>query len=355
MASPRQWSTSVTRSTEIDETEYVRFLDRLPAPAGVVLAYHYPFYLRFLSGTAYPGSIVRLVVARDDRGSIAGVMPGVHLRTTHLNVWLSLAYFGPNAGALAPEDADLARHLVETARHDACALGCSSMTIYTPLAADPQPYRAGLQGAEFEIERRSQCLTIPAAAESPWPRKVRYDIRRAQSLGVIVRPVADESELDVVWHIYRDNCAEHGIPLKPLEHIRRLFATAGRHGVFLLAEHEGDVIAGLLCFAGGGVLSYYLPCSRPQARAMQPGLLLLDRAVEIARAAECRLLNFESSPGAGDSVYRFKARCGGAPVPYRVFVKLLKTDALETYRALTPAGVAAEAPHAFVVPFDTLQ
>lgn len=354
--SARRWATAVTRSTEIDQDEYVGFLDRLPAPAGVVLAYHYPFYLRFLAATAYPGSSVRLVVARDDAGQIAGVLPGLHLRTVHLNVWLSLAYFGPNAGALAPEDPDLVRHLVEAAQADARGLGCASMTIYAPLSADAEPYRAGLEGAEFEVERVSQCLPIPpTGAESVWPGKVRYDIRRARSLGVTARPVADESEADLVWQIYRDNCAEHGIPMKPLEHIRRLFETAGPHGVFLLAEHEGDVIAGLICLAGGGVLSYYLPCSRAGSRALQPGLLLLDRAVEIAQSSGCRLLNFESSPRAEDSVYRFKARCGGEPVPYRTFVKLLTADALETYRALTPAGVAAEAPHAFVVPFDALQ
>ena len=87
---------------------------------------------------------------------------------------------------------------------------------------------------------------------------------------------------------------------------------------------------------------------------MQPGLLLLDHAVSRARAAGCRLLNFESSPGVGSSVYRFKSRCGGVPAPYRVFVALLAPEALEEYRSLSAEGLAREAPHAFIVPFDAL-
>ena len=87
---------------------------------------------------------------------------------------------------------------------------------------------------------------------------------------------------------------------------------------------------------------------------MQPGLLLLDHAVTLARGAGCRLLNFERSPAIDSSVYRFKSRCGGVAVPYRVLVALLAPQALDEYRALTSSGVAREVPQAFVVPFNAL-
>ena len=54
-------------------------------------------------------------------------------------------------------------------------------------------YRQGLGGADFEVARVTQFLRLPDdATSSPWPRKVRYYSRRAQALGVTVRPMATE-------------------------------------------------------------------------------------------------------------------------------------------------------------------
>jgi hypothetical protein len=351
---------NLVRTGEIDEAEYERFLDGFSARPGTALAYHHLFFLRFLTATVYPGATRRFVIARDARGALAGVMPALHLKTAELNAWMSLAYFGPNAGALVPDaespaGAEIVKDLVAQACVDARDCGCDSMTVYTPLDARPEPYREGLGGVDFDVERVAQCLRIPAGPDSsPWPRKVRYDIRRAASLGVTVRPIADESELDQVWGIYKANCGDTGTPVKPRTHIRRLFQTAGPHGVFLAAEYGGAIIAGLVCLMGGGVLSYYLPCTRAESRSLQPGLLLLDRAVTLARTAGCSLLNFEASPAVGSSVYQFKARTGGEPVPYRVFVKLLSSGVLDKYRSLGAERIAAQAPQAFIVPFTAL-
>jgi Acetyltransferase (GNAT) domain len=356
----RSTSMNLARSTEIDEPEYERFLDAFAVQPGTALAYHYPFYLRFLRDVAYPGSVVRFITARDAGGRLIGVAPGLHVSTARMNVWLSLAYFGPNAGALVAasgtaEGAAIVRALVGEAQADARDRGCGSMTIYTPLGAAAEPYLEALGGADFDVARVAQCVRLPDdAARSPWPRKVRYYSRRATSLGVTVRKIANEQELEGVWDLYRERCERQSIPVKPLEHVRALYRTAGPRGLFLVAERHGEVIAALICFLGGGVMSYYLPVARADTGGLRPVLLLIDAAGEVGRAAGSRLFNFEASPDVGDPVYRFKAECGGQPVPYRVFVKLLRPSVLDEYRALTATGVAAEAPHAFVVPFEAL-
>lgn len=346
-------------STDIDQREYVRFLDTFCEQPGAALAYHYPFYLKFLVDVAYPNSTLRFVTARNG-GDLVGVMPAVNVQTPHVNAWLSLAYFGPNGGALVQSSSNAAGRagvsaLATGAAADARDRACGSMTIYTPLDADVEAYRGAIGPIDFDLPRMSQRVAIPADPEhSPWPQKVRYDIRRAASLGVTVRPIEDATDLDAIWELYRAGCEDVGIPIKPRDHVRRLYESAGDHGVFLAAEHDGEIIAGVICLQGGGVLSYYLPCTRADKRPLQPGLLLLDRAVAIARRAGCRILNFEGSPGVESSVYRFKARCGGQPVPYRVLVKLLRPGVVDDYRALTKDGLRREAPHAFVVPFEAL-
>jgi hypothetical protein len=349
---------NLARTSDIDETEYERFLDGFAVQPGTALAYHYPFYSRFLSDTVYPGAARRFVATRDARGDLTGVVPALHVKTPRVNVWLSLAYFGPNAGALAPAGPDrdaTTCALVRGADTDAREVGCSSLTMYTPLDASLPPYRAALNGVDFEVGRVSQWLAIPEDPDaSPWPAKVRYYVRHALSRGVTVRDMTNDDELAVVWTLYRERCDAQSIPVKPFEHLRALFHTAGRHGVFLVAELDGRIIAGLICFIGGGVISYYLPVARPGLRGLRPALALLDRAVAIGRAAGCRKLNFEASPAVDDPVYQFKAECGGTPVPFHVLVKLLRPTALDEYRALTPDGLRREVPQAFIVPFSAI-
>jgi hypothetical protein len=357
-SSPRQ--IAITRSTDADQAEYVRFLDGFAANPGAALGYHYPFYLRLLSEHVYRAATPRVLLARDPAGAIAGAMPAVHLRAPDFSVWVSLPYFGPNAGAIVPnagtpEGDAIVEALLAAAVDDARACGADSMTVYTPLAAPPDAYRAALGDPDFEVGRVSQCLPLPADPnESPWPRKVRYDIRRAASLGVTARPIANDAELDCVWNIYEQHSLSAGIPVKPRSYISRMYHTADANALFLAAEHDGRIIGGLICLMGGGVLSYYLPCMLTEARPLQPGLLLLDRAVAMARSAGCRLLNFEASVKVEDSVYKFKARCGGTPVSYRVFVKMIAPGALDRYRALGPRRLSEQLTQAFVVPFSAL-
>ncbi|HZR26911.1 MAG TPA: GNAT family N-acetyltransferase [Vicinamibacterales bacterium] len=346
------------RTCDVDEPEYIRFLDRFAASPGTALAYHYPFYLRFLAEIAYPGSRVRFCVARSG-GQIVGVLPSIEISTDRLHVELSLPYFGPNGGALVaadvPDRRDVVSSLVRAATEAARERGCGSMTIYTPLGAEVDAYLDGFDGVDYRVRRFSQWLEIAEdPAMSPWPAKVRYSIRRASSKGVVARRMANEAELDVVWEMYSEQCLARSIPVKPREHIRALYRSAGDRGSFLLAEHEGRIIGGLICFMGGGVISYYLPVTHPEARELSPAQLLLDAAAAIGRDAGCRRLNFEGSPSIDHPVYQFKAHCGGMPVSFDVLVKLLRPGVLDEYRALTPAGLASAAPQAFIVPFNDI-
>jgi hypothetical protein len=231
------------------------------------------------------------------------------------------------------------------------------MTIYTPLDADVEIYRQAFGGVEFELTRASQWMMLPAEhGASPWPRKVRYDVRYARERGVTVRTAETPADMAALWKIYEAYNLSKGIPIKPHAHVQYLFAHAGANGCFLVAERGGAIVGGLVCFFGGGVISYYLPCATPEARPLQTGLLLLDEAVQRGRARGCRVLNFEGSPGGGENnpVFRFKARCGGTPVPYHVLVKVVRPGAFDRYRALGPDAIARDVPHAFVVPYHAL-
>jgi len=336
--------------------EYVHFLDCFAAQPGIALAYHYPFYLRFLTEVAIPGAELRLLIARNREGHIEGALPGLLITSSDIRIWASLAYFGPNGGALThPDHDETAVLLLKAARADAMATRCLSMTVYTAVGVDLDLYRRGLGGPDYEIERVSQVVALSEdVSQSPWPKKVRYDIRKAKASGLQVRTAETIADLDALWQIYLENCESAGIPLKPRAHIHELYKRSGEHRICLVAELDGVIVAGIVCLIGGGVVSYYMPCSKPEVRSFQPGLFLLDQAVSHARFQGCRLLNFEASPDRAGGVFRFKARCGGKEQAYAVLVKYLIPEAPDILAEIGESGIKQAFPYVFVTPFGRL-
>lgn len=341
----------------LDEREIGGFLDSFAADPGPALAYHYPFYLRFLAAAAYPGAEIRTAIARDSVGRLTGMLPGLHFRRNELNVWLSLAYYGPNAGAIVPRGAEaVATALVGAALADARARECDSLTLFTPIGASLTPYQEALGSVDYQLDRQTHVIPLDADRDvSPWPKGTRRDIRRARALGVVIDQARDPEAIRRLWEIYRENCCTRGIPLKPREHLETLGETAGDHWIGLLARHQGQPVAGLVCLLGGGVISYYLPCVRDEARSLNPTAALLEEAVSIGRARGCRLLNFEASPAGRPGVAEFKRGCGGQVVPYSILVKLLNPGALERYRRLGPEALARAMPQSFIIPYEALK
>ena len=98
--------------------------------------------------------------------------------------------------------------------------------------------------------------------------------------------------------IYRQNCADYGIPSKPRECIEFLCSESvrGRFTQLYLAVMEGNVVAGLLVLFSPTTVNYYVPCLRASFRSQQPGSLLIDHAVQEAHSRGLRYWNWESSP-----------------------------------------------------------
>jgi lipid II:glycine glycyltransferase (peptidoglycan interpeptide bridge formation enzyme) len=211
---------------------------------------------------------------------------------------------------------------------------------------------AGFQSSPQAIQpRRTILVDLEAQPETILARmkqKTRYNIRLAARKGVTIRP-GGEADLPAFYRLMeitarRDNFAVHSQAYYETAH--RLFVPAGQ-GRLLLAEHEGQLLAGLMAVALGDTACYLYGASADEGRELMPAYLLQWEAMQWARERGCRVYDLWGVPDEEEAVleaefaqrgdelwgvYRFKRGFGGrlartigawdlvyAPARYRLY------------------------------------
>jgi lipid II:glycine glycyltransferase (peptidoglycan interpeptide bridge formation enzyme) len=148
-------------------------------------------------------------------------------------------------------------------------------------------------------------------------QKTRYNIRLAERRGVTIRPGYAE-DLELLFNMYAETSIRDGFTIRNRDYYLSLwenFISAGMAEP-LLAEVDGEPVAGLIIFRFGGRAWYMYGMSRDLHREKMPNYLLQWHAMVRARQAGCGSYNLwgapdefvESDPMWG--VYRFKAGLG---------------------------------------------
>lgn len=151
-------------------------------------------------------------------------------------------------------------------------------------------------------------------------KKTRYNIRLAGKKGVIIRET-DSSELDKWYDIYeitakRDNIAIHS---RAYYHsvFRRMEESSGVEIKLLLAEHEEDILAGIIVVLSGSTATYLYGASTNIKRNLMPAYLLQWEAIKLSREVGIKEYDFYGIPPFDDKshsmsgLYRFKTGFGG--------------------------------------------
>jgi peptidoglycan pentaglycine glycine transferase (the first glycine) len=165
-------------------------------------------------------------------------------------------------------------------------------------------------------------------------QKTRYNVRLATRRGVTVRQ-ASAADLDRFYQLYAETAQRDGFPIRPADYYLGVWqrflqstprlrtgqaaseAVAGGRASLLLAEVEGEVVAGLLLFTLGSAAWYMYGASSNRHRERMPNQLLQWEAMRWARAAGCDLYDLWGAPDALDEsdpmwgVLRFKLGLGG--------------------------------------------
>ncbi len=210
----------------------------------------------------------------------------------------------------------------------------------------------------------------PEALLKRMKQKTRYNIRLAARKGVTVRS-GDGTDLPAFYRLMEITAKRDGFGIHSqayYEAAHRLFVPSDR-GCLLLAEYEGQLLAGLVAFAFGDMACYMYGASSDEGRNLMPTYLLQWESMLWARERGCRTYDLWGVPDEDEAtleagftrrsdglwgVYRFKRGFGGrlvrtvgawdlvyAPLRYRLFtaaVKWLTSGPLLRWRGGTGAG-----------------
>ncbi|MFW6291977.1 MAG: lipid II:glycine glycyltransferase FemX [Spirochaetota bacterium] len=158
-------------------------------------------------------------------------------------------------------------------------------------------------------------------------KKNRYNIRLAERKGVSVREAAAD-ELPRWYALYEETAARDGITIHSYDYYARLFELAsGADAAFdapalhlSFAEHEGELLAGIVVAHYAGGATYLYGASSNAKRNLMPNYALQWRAIEAAARAGCSWYDMFGVPPADDpahpmhGLYRFKTGFGGSIV-----------------------------------------
>lgn len=201
------------------------------------------------------------------------------------------------------------------------------------------------------LDLRQSEEEILAAMKPKW----RYNIKLAAKKGILVSWSGKEN-LPVFMQLYRQTAQRDGIAIHTAEYYEKIFDIAARinealHGNLIdvrlwIAEHEGDILAGIITLFYRGHAIYLYGASGNVKRNLMPAHALQWAAICAAKASGCQDYDFFGIPPNEDpnhpmaGLYKFKTGFGGrivhragcydAPVAlfaYRVF-KFMETARL---------------------------
>lgn len=171
----------------------------------------------------------------------------------------------------------------------------------------PDTVVVSLKGEEEEILARMK-------------RKTRYNIRLAEKRGVSVR-TGGFNELETWYDIYRETADRDGIAIHSFDYYRKVFQEGLKRKNpsvrLLLAEVEGEIVAGNIVVLHGKRATYLYGASRSVKRNLMPTYLLQWEGMRIARAHGCESYDLFGIPPKPDEnhpmygLYRFKVGFGG--------------------------------------------
>lgn len=180
-------------------------------------------------------------------------------------------------------------------------------------------------------------------------QKTRYNVRLADRKGVEVRP-GTAADFDTLYQMYAETSLRDGFVIRSQAYYQTVWETFFKAGMLtpLIAEVEGEAVAGLMLFMFGDQSWYIYGMSRDAHRDKMPNYLLQWEAIRRSRAAGCSTYDLWGAPDVFNDtdpmwgVYRFKQGLGAYEVrglgawdlPLKPFVYRLYTQVLPRLIAL---------------------
>jgi CelD/BcsL family acetyltransferase involved in cellulose biosynthesis len=162
---------------------------------------------------------------------------------------------------------------------------------------------------------------LPAAADELLPtvhRALRRNVQSALERGVTVRRATHRNDLDTAFYgLQVMTRRRHGVPVQPKRYFELLWdrILSKDLGFLLLAEADGEPIAGCVYLCWQGYMVFKYGASDPAAWARRPNDLLMWQGLVTAMERSCTTADFGRSDLGNEGLRRFKRRLGAVEEP----------------------------------------
>lgn len=184
---------------------------------------------------------------------------------------------------------------------------------------------AGWRPSEEQIQFRNTVWLDLSGTEEDWlgrmKQKARYNLRLSQRKGVQVR-IGGQTDLAPLYRMYAETSVRDGFVIRDETYYLSLWQTFMARGLVqpLIAEVEGEMVAGIFLFTFAGRAWYLYGMSRQAHREKMPNYLLQWEAMRLAKTHGCTQYDLWGAPDVFDEsdsmwgVFRFKEGLGGQVV-----------------------------------------
>jgi len=183
----------------------------------------------------------------------------------------------------------------------------------------------GWQLSPDQIQFRNTVWLDLDGSEEDWlarmKQKTRYNLRLARKKGVQIR-TGSLQDIPLLYRMYAETSVRDGFVIRSEAYYQDAWRSFMEKGLAeaLIAEVDGDAVAGLLLFSFAGRAWYLYGMSTQAHRDKMPNYLLQWEAMRAARARGCSLYDLWGAPDVFDEtdsmwgVFRFKEGLGATVV-----------------------------------------
>ena len=318
--------TSLTAgSVDIDDAETCAALEAFVQAHPDSTPFHRPAWLQAVERGC--GQRGHYLVAMDDAGDIAGLLPLTEVRSRLFGSALVSSGFAVGGGILARDVAaiePLTRAMVAAAE----ASGCRTLEL-----------RGGpVVGSDWQIDETTYLGFIrPIAADDEAelkaiPRKQRAEVRKALETDLNVTIDRDPK---AHYAVYSASVRNLGTPVFPRRLFREVLAAFGDDADVLTVRHRDVPVASVLSLYHRGTVYPYWGGGTAAARGLRANDAMYFALLRHARAKGCIRFDFGRSK-AGTGPAAFKKNWGFTPEPLRYAKRAMDGAAIREINPLDP-------------------
>jgi hypothetical protein len=162
-------------------------------------------------------------------------------------------------------------------------------------------------------------------------KSTRVHIRKALESGITVRRTSDSEDLNRFIDIYYENMQRVNANLHYFfsrDYFRNFLNTSDFMSVLLVAEKDGEIIAGVIVTICNGIMQYHLSGTQNEMLKFSPMKLLFDHARIYANDVGCTHCHLGGGYGnENDSLFKFKTNFSKDLFEFKVWRKIVNPKA----------------------------